>query len=100
LQYFVVQKAMIIFNGYLKREPERLVIPQTMLREVLQPQDAVAGDGSAAGPQTFAGPAVNVAGAPPPVKAKAAPTVEPAEEVAEPKPADVMAEVVEQEKAG
>jgi maltose alpha-D-glucosyltransferase/alpha-amylase len=100
LQYFVVQKAMIIFNGYLKREPERLVIPQTLLREVLQPQDAVAGDGSAAGPQTFAGPAVNVAGAPPPVKAKAAPTVEPAEEVAEPKPADVMAEVVEQEKAG
>jgi hypothetical protein len=73
LQYFVVQKAMIIFNGYLKREPQRLVIPQTMLREVLQPQDA----------------------APAPAKVQAAPIVAPAEEIVEPKPADVVAEVAD-----
>ncbi|HLZ89780.1 MAG TPA: maltose alpha-D-glucosyltransferase [Puia sp.] len=38
LQYFLVQKAIGVFNGYLKRDPKRLVIPQTILRSVLRPQ--------------------------------------------------------------
>jgi len=39
LQYFVVQKAMTIFNGYLKKDPQRVIIAQAMLREVLRPQN-------------------------------------------------------------
>jgi maltose alpha-D-glucosyltransferase/alpha-amylase len=35
LQYFVVQKAMTIFNAYLKKDPKKLMIPQMMLRTVL-----------------------------------------------------------------
>jgi maltose alpha-D-glucosyltransferase/alpha-amylase len=81
LQYFVVQKAMTIFNGYLKKDPQRLVIPQTLLREVLSPQEAVPVVASA------------VVGASGPVAAAAA-------EIVEPKPADVVAEVEEREKAG
>jgi maltose alpha-D-glucosyltransferase / alpha-amylase len=42
LQYFVVQKAMTVFNRYLKKNPRRLLIPQTMLREVLVRQQEVA----------------------------------------------------------
>ncbi|HEV2482477.1 MAG TPA: maltose alpha-D-glucosyltransferase [Puia sp.] len=38
LQYFVVQKAMTIFNGYLRKDPKRVIIAQAMLREVLRPQ--------------------------------------------------------------
>jgi maltose alpha-D-glucosyltransferase/alpha-amylase len=42
LQYFLVQKAITIFNGCLKRDPQRLIIPVTMLRSVLRTQpDAV-----------------------------------------------------------
>jgi maltose alpha-D-glucosyltransferase/alpha-amylase len=81
LQYFVVQKAMTIFNGYLKKDPQRLVIPQTLLREVLNPQEAVPVVASA------------VVGASGPVAVAAA-------EIVEPKPADVVAEVEEREKAG
>jgi maltose alpha-D-glucosyltransferase/alpha-amylase len=36
LQYFLVQKAITIFNGCLKRDPQRLIIPVTMLRSVLR----------------------------------------------------------------
>jgi maltose alpha-D-glucosyltransferase/alpha-amylase len=36
LQYFLVQKALYSFNGYLKKDPHRLIIPQTILRSVLQ----------------------------------------------------------------
>jgi maltose alpha-D-glucosyltransferase/alpha-amylase len=43
LQYYLVQKAMTVFNGYLKKDPKRLVIPQTMLREVLRPQGQAEG---------------------------------------------------------
>jgi maltose alpha-D-glucosyltransferase/alpha-amylase len=38
LQYFLVQKAIYSFNGYLKKDPQRLIIPQTILRSVLQTQ--------------------------------------------------------------
>jgi maltose alpha-D-glucosyltransferase/alpha-amylase len=38
LQYFLVQKAITIFNGCLKRDPQRLIIPVTMLRSVLRTQ--------------------------------------------------------------
>jgi hypothetical protein len=38
LQYFLVQKAIFIFNGYLKKDPQRLIIPLTMLRSVLRTQ--------------------------------------------------------------
>jgi maltose alpha-D-glucosyltransferase/alpha-amylase len=38
LQYFLVQKAIYIFNGYLKRDPQRSIIPMTMLRSVLRTQ--------------------------------------------------------------
>ncbi|HEY4337531.1 MAG TPA: alpha-amylase family glycosyl hydrolase, partial [Puia sp.] len=37
LNYFLVQKAMGVFNGYLRRDPKRLIIPQTILRSVLRP---------------------------------------------------------------
>ena len=83
LQYFVVQKAMTIFNGYLKKDPQRLVIPQTLLREVLPPQEAVA-----ALPATKGGA----------VKPAEVAEPKPAAEVAEPKPADLLAEVEEREK--
>jgi maltose alpha-D-glucosyltransferase/alpha-amylase len=46
LQYYLVQKAMTLFNTYLKKDPKRVVIPQTILRKVLNPQTepaAVAG---------------------------------------------------------
>ncbi|HTR30205.1 MAG TPA: maltose alpha-D-glucosyltransferase [Puia sp.] len=36
LQYFLVQKAIQLFNIYLKRDPQRLIIPVTMLRSVLR----------------------------------------------------------------
>ncbi|MBS1664754.1 MAG: maltose alpha-D-glucosyltransferase [Bacteroidetes bacterium] len=35
LQYYIVQKAMLLFNIYLKEQPSRLVIPQAILRKVL-----------------------------------------------------------------
>ena len=38
LQYFLVQKALSVFNGYLKSDPQRLIIPQTILRSVLRTQ--------------------------------------------------------------
>jgi len=37
LQYYLVQKAIALFNTYLRRAPQRLVIPQTLLRKVLNP---------------------------------------------------------------
>lgn len=87
LQYFVVQKAMTIFNGYLKKDAKRVIIAQTMLRAVLQPQttEAVAPPGAA--PQAAAPEAKLTAGEVA-TEAKAAP----AETVSEPKPADVEAE--------
>jgi hypothetical protein len=42
LNYFLVQKAMVVFNGYLRRDPKRLVIPQTILRNVLRPEGEAA----------------------------------------------------------
>ena len=86
LQYFVVQKAMIIFNGYLKKEPQRLVIPQTLLREVLRPQEAApVGAPAADGAVAAAAAAVGKVGQ----------VLQPATGIAEPKPADVVAEMVE-----
>jgi maltose alpha-D-glucosyltransferase/alpha-amylase len=38
LNYFLVQKAMGVFNGYLRRDPKRLIVPQTILRSVLRPE--------------------------------------------------------------
>ena len=38
LQYYLVQKAITIFNAYLKTDPRRVVISQTILRKVLNPQ--------------------------------------------------------------
>jgi maltose alpha-D-glucosyltransferase / alpha-amylase len=37
LNYFLVQKALGVFNVYLRRDPKRVVIPQTVLRNVLRP---------------------------------------------------------------
>jgi maltose alpha-D-glucosyltransferase / alpha-amylase len=97
LQYFVVQKAMTIFNGYLKKEPERLVIPQTMLREVLT------GVGDAAAPVILtaaaaasADTAAKVAdvGAAAAAKVASADAVKEAAEIVEPKPADIVAEKI------
>src|SRR6201991_2467863 len=38
LQYYLVQSAMMCFNSYLKSDPKRVVIPQTILRKMLSPQ--------------------------------------------------------------
>ncbi|HVU94758.1 MAG TPA: maltose alpha-D-glucosyltransferase [Puia sp.] len=38
LNYFLVQRAMGVFNGYLRRDPGRLMIPQALLRNVLRPE--------------------------------------------------------------
>jgi len=43
LQYYIVQRAMIVFNRYMKDDPRRLVIPQALLRKVLSPLPAGAG---------------------------------------------------------
>jgi hypothetical protein len=112
LQYFVVQKAMTIFNAFLKKDPKRVIIAQTMLREVLRPlaeenpavaSAVVAGagrpvvaaplEGAAAGTKSVAaGITVAAAG----IKVAAAGVTVAAagltEEVSEPKPADVEAE--------
>jgi maltose alpha-D-glucosyltransferase/alpha-amylase len=37
LQYYLVQKATVLFNRYLRKQPQRLIIPQTLLRKVLNP---------------------------------------------------------------
>jgi len=77
---------MIIFNGYLKKEPQRLVIPQTLLREVLRPQEAApVGAPAADGAVAAAAAAVGKVGQ----------VLQPATGIAEPKPADVVAEMVE-----
>jgi maltose alpha-D-glucosyltransferase/alpha-amylase len=92
LQYFVVQKAMTIFNASLKKDPRRVVIAQTMLREVLRPQteEVVRPVGAAA---ATVGPAATSVAAP---VMPAVVKVAPAEAVTEPKPADVEAEKAEQ----
>src|SRR6185437_11313780 len=93
LQYFVVQKAMTIFNSYLKKDPKLVIIAQAMLREVLRPraEEAVrpaatisGGPGSPAGP--LAEPKLT------PAEVASEPKSAPAETVKEPKPADVQAE--------
>ena len=92
LQYFVVQKAMTIFNGYLKKDPQRLVIPQTLLREIL------AGSAAEAVPvvpekAVSADVATKVAPVDAATKAASADAVaKAAEEIVEPKPADIVAE--------
>lgn len=59
LQFFVVQKAVNIFNGYLKRDPQRLIIPMTMLRSVLRTQpDTVAKVPSPGGTPTAVTPSM------------------------------------------
>ena len=50
LNYFLVQRAMGVFNAYLRRDPKRLIIPQAILRSVLRPE----GDMAAAVPQVVA----------------------------------------------
>jgi maltose alpha-D-glucosyltransferase/alpha-amylase len=85
LQYFVVQKAMTIFNGYLKKDPRRVIIAQAMLREVLRPAaDEMVAQPAAA--ETLAEPKLT------PAEVKSEPKPAPAETVSEPKPADVQAE--------
>ena len=88
LQYFLVQKSMTVFNSLLKNDPKRIIIPQTMLREVLRPQDAEPA------------PAVLVPTEPltssdptqPPVRTDSTQTLPmPDKEIAQPKPADVEA---------
>jgi maltose alpha-D-glucosyltransferase/alpha-amylase len=37
VNYFLVQRSMGVFNGYLRRDPKRLIVPQTILRNVLRP---------------------------------------------------------------
>jgi maltose alpha-D-glucosyltransferase/alpha-amylase len=37
LQYYLVQKAITTFNKYLKNDPRRVIIPQAILRKVLNP---------------------------------------------------------------
>jgi maltose alpha-D-glucosyltransferase / alpha-amylase len=94
LQYFVVQKAMIIFNGYLRKEPQRLVIAQTLLREVLQPLEALGVVAPAASAAAVAPVSVGTVGG----AADSAAVVgagKPATETVQPKPADVVAETVE-----
>jgi maltose alpha-D-glucosyltransferase/alpha-amylase len=49
LQYFLVQKAIYSFNGYLKKDPQRLIIPQTILRSVLRAQPDATTEVPAAG---------------------------------------------------
>ncbi|GGA95701.1 maltose alpha-D-glucosyltransferase [Puia dinghuensis] len=41
LNYFLVQKAIALFNSYLKHDPRWLIIPQAILRSVLRPQPEV-----------------------------------------------------------
>jgi hypothetical protein len=33
----LVQNATVLFNRYLRKQPQRLIIPQTLLRKVLNP---------------------------------------------------------------
>lgn len=40
LQYYLVQKAITLFNTWLRTDPKRLVIPQALLRKVLSPLPA------------------------------------------------------------
>lgn len=90
IQYFVVQKAMTIFNSYLKKDPKRVIIAQTMLREVLRPQtEEVVTEPAVGSASAATGPALaSSGGAASPAEIKPVP----AEQVAEPKPADVEAE--------
>jgi maltose alpha-D-glucosyltransferase/alpha-amylase len=92
LQYFVVQKAMTIFNGYLKKDARRVIIAQAMLREVL-PQNEEEATAAAAPGAAMAGakhtPAETVA---PSTETVSEPVAVSAETVSEPKPADVEAE--------
>jgi len=37
LQYYLVQRSITCFNSFLKRDPRRVVIPQIILRKVLNP---------------------------------------------------------------
>jgi maltose alpha-D-glucosyltransferase/alpha-amylase len=48
LQYYLVQKAISTFNTYLKSDPKRLIIPQTILRSVLSIEPAPSGASAAA----------------------------------------------------
>ncbi|HEV9035306.1 MAG TPA: maltose alpha-D-glucosyltransferase [Puia sp.] len=82
LQYFVVQKAMTVFNVYLKKDPRKLIIPQTMVRAVLPAQqESVA----------VSAPVVPEVGGQT-LKEKPAMSTVQSEEIATPKPADVAAE--------
>jgi maltose alpha-D-glucosyltransferase/alpha-amylase len=91
LQYFVVQKAMTIFNAYLKKDPRRIIIAQTMLREVLPPQTEDVAVAAAAGSRDAAAGSVAT-----PAETGTALKPASAETVTEPKPADIEAEKVEQ----
>jgi maltose alpha-D-glucosyltransferase/alpha-amylase len=82
LRYFLVQKSMTVFNTFLKKDPKRIIIPQTILREVLRPQDAVPAD------------AIQAKTSSPVTDTKLAKQIVPIpeKEIAEPKPADIVAE--------
>ncbi len=104
LQYFVVQKSMTIFNAYLKKDPKRIVIPQTMLRAVLPPQEqpgaaaeaavagagAVAAVGSGTAESVLAGAGASGLGSG--SSAGVVASGKPVADILEPKPADVEAE--------
>jgi len=70
LQNCIVQKALNVFNDYLRNAPEKLIIPQTILRAVLQPAAATAtATAPATTPATTAAPVTTVAPATTPVPA-------------------------------
>jgi maltose alpha-D-glucosyltransferase/alpha-amylase len=37
LQNYIIQKALHVFNDYLRNSPQCLIIPQTILRSILRP---------------------------------------------------------------
>ena len=86
LQYFMVQKAMTIFNVYLKKDPRRLIIPQMMLRAVLPRQEE---------PTTAPEPIATADTATTLKQGVETSAVLPAEAIVAPKPADVQAEKAE-----
>lgn len=102
LQYFMVQKAMAIFNGFLKKDPKRLIIPQAILREVLQPRrEEVVKVGSGGAGAASAGSSADISerSAAGFSARPGAPVPAPEGEVAQPKPADVVAEKAVQAEA-
>jgi hypothetical protein len=86
LNYFLVQRAMGVFNSYLRRDPKRLIIPQTIMRNVLRP------DAETVVPAAVTAAVAPVAAAVGVAPAASVAAVAPVAGPAGPKPADVVAE--------